>query len=189
MGGPQAGQSKIRARHELVVVLPDDSVLANAANPPKERYRVEATVGTAIDLAVVRLEALTHPSLPGSGPGREPSGSFVQTSWNVTATSPDREEPIKVEFDTAWADHQSEWDPINADGHWDNWGGHGGNCTAIWSMSNSIPLAADTTLAFEMHCQTDAPGRKPRPPSAAFCQRRPGRRRQRTEAPGGKSAR
>ena len=124
----------------------------------KDRYRVELTVGTAIDLAVVRLEALTHPSLPGSGPGRNRSGAFVQTSWNVTATSPDREEPIKVEFDTAWADHQAEWDPIKADGHWDNWGGQGGNCTAIWSMSNSIPLAAGTTLAFEMHCQTLEPG-------------------------------
>jgi tetratricopeptide (TPR) repeat protein len=131
-------------------ILPDDSILASGANPLKERYCVELTVGTAIDLAAVRLEALTHPSLPGSGPGRNPSGAFSQTSWSVTATSPDRVEPIKVEFDTAWADHQSEWGPIKADGQWDIWGGQGGNCTAIWSMAKSISLAPGTKLAFEM---------------------------------------
>src|SRR5262249_42869751 len=137
-------------------ILPDDSVLASGANPPKERYRVEATVGTAIDLAAVRLEALTHPSLPGTGPGRF-VGTFIQTSCSVTATSPDRAKPIKIEFDTAWADNEAELDPIQADGHWNIWGGQGGNCTAIWSMSKSVPLAAGTTLAFEMHCQSGEP--------------------------------
>ena len=89
-------------------ILPDDSILASGANPPKDRYRVVLTVGNNIDLAAVRLEALTHPSLPGNGPGRNLRGSFAQTSWNVTAASPDRKDPITLQFDHAWADQHEQ---------------------------------------------------------------------------------
>ena len=54
----------------------------------------------------MRLEALTHDSLPNHGPGRSPTGLFAQISWNVTAAPPDRKDPITLEFDNAWADHQ-----------------------------------------------------------------------------------
>ncbi len=35
-------------------------------------------------------------------------------------------------------------------GHWSIYGGHGGNCTAVWSKSKPVSLAAGTTLTFEM---------------------------------------
>ena len=138
-------------------VLPDNSILAGGANPEKGRYFVALSVPTDIDLAAVRMEALTHPSLPRNGPGRYPgrnggrfTGTFGQESWTVTARSPNREEPITLGFDSAWADHQLQW-PVSTNGLWNIAGrGEGQNCTAIWSISRPVYLAAGTTLAFEM---------------------------------------
>src|SRR5262249_16211088 len=144
----------VEAKSELgatLSILPDDSILASGANPRNDRYRVVLTVGTDIDLTAVRLEALTHPSLPGNGPGRASGGWFAQTSWNVTAASRDRKDPIRLDFNNAWADHQSSVWLINSNGHWNTGGGgEGQNCTAIWSMSNPVSLAAGTKLTFEM---------------------------------------
>ena len=147
----------VEAKSELGAILsmlPDDSILASGANAHKDRYRVVLTVGKNIDLRAVRLEALAHPSLPGNGPGRQAAGTFAQISWIVTARSRDRKKTISLQFDKAWADYQLEGYPIKTDGHWNISGGHGGNRTAIWSMSNPVSLATGTTLTFEMQCQT-----------------------------------
>src|SRR5262249_51224237 len=37
------------------------------------------------DIAAIRIEALTHPSLVKSGPGRASNGNFALTNFNVTA--------------------------------------------------------------------------------------------------------
>jgi WD40 repeat protein/predicted Ser/Thr protein kinase len=135
-------------------ILRDDSILVSGAHRWKDRYHVELMLGTDINLTTVRLEALTHDSLPNHGPGRHPTGTFAQVSWNVTATRPAGKDPITLKFDNAWADHQLVGYPIDKNGHWNIYGGHGGNCTAIWSMSKPVCLPAGTTLTFEMQCQT-----------------------------------
>src|SRR5262249_5622505 len=115
-------------------ILPDDSILASGASPLNDRYRVVLTLKADIDVRAVRLEALTHPSLPGNGPGRTSVGSFAQTSWNVTATSGDRKDPIRLVFDNVWADHQIPGHPMAPSGHWNiSQGGEGRNCTSVWS--------------------------------------------------------
>ena len=139
MDGAQAGQGAIRAGASFSI-LPDDSILVGGAHRWKDRYHVELTLGTDINLRAVRLEALTHESLPNHGPGAHPNGSFAQISWNVTATPPSGKGPITLKFDNAWADHQLEGYPIDKNGHWNIYGGHGGNCTAIWSMSRPVSL-------------------------------------------------
>ena len=149
-------------------ILPDDSILASGENPAKDRYHVDLTLGTAVDLAAVRLEALTDDSLPANGPGRYPGkpvtgqfkGTFGQISWKVTAALPDREDPITLTFDHAWADRQMKAYPIKVDGHWNIAGeGEGRDCTAIWTMSKPVPLPAGTTLTFEMQCHDDENGK------------------------------
>ena len=132
-----------------------------------------STLGTDINLTAVRLEALTHDSLPNHGPGRHPTGTFAQISWNVTATSPAGKDPITLEFDNAWADHQFAGYPIDKNGHWNIYGGHGGNCTAIWSMSKPVSLPAGTTLTFEMQCQTGNDRPKTSATSACRCRSDP----------------
>jgi WD40 repeat protein len=99
-------------------ILPDHSILASGASPMNDRYRVVLTVATDIDLTAIRLEALTHHSLPGNGPGRTPTGSFAQTSWNVTAASRDRKDPIGLQFDNACSDHEIPGYPMTSSGHW-----------------------------------------------------------------------
>ncbi len=137
-------------------ILPDHSILASGTNPQNDRYRVVATVGADIDLVAVRLEALTHSSLPGNGPGRYPgrangglyAGNFAQLLWKVTATSPKRKDPISLEFNHVSADAGPDFQP---NGLWNIWdGGEGRNCTAIWSLSKPVALVAGTTLTFEM---------------------------------------
>jgi WD40 repeat protein/tetratricopeptide (TPR) repeat protein len=151
----------VKARSELgasLSILPDDSILVSGAHRWKDRYRVELTLGTEIKLTAVRLEALAHDSLPNHGPGRGPEGTFAQISWSVTATPPAGKEPITLKFDNAWADHQLAGYPIDENGHWNIYGGRGGNCTAIWSMSKPVSWPAGTTLTFEMQCQTGGVG-------------------------------
>jgi formylglycine-generating enzyme required for sulfatase activity len=139
-------------------ILSDGSILASGTNRQRDRYRVVLTVSKDIDLAAVRLEALTHPSLPGNGPGRYPgrdggqyAGTFAQESCKVTATSPNRKDRITLEFDNAWADHQDPTYRVNKNGYWNIAAdGRGQNCTAIWSLSKPVPLVAGTTLTFEM---------------------------------------
>ncbi len=151
----------VEAKSELgatLSILPDHSILASGANPLNDRYRVVLTVATDIDLTAVCLEALTHPSLPGNGPGRNPLGSFAQTSWNVTAASRDRKEPIRLPFDSACADDEIPGYPMTASGHWNiarrgEEGATGGSCTAVWSLSKPVSLAAGTMLTFQMQFQ------------------------------------
>jgi WD40 repeat protein/serine/threonine protein kinase/tetratricopeptide (TPR) repeat protein len=142
----------VEARSELgatLSILADHSILASGANPLDDRYRVVLTVGTDVDLKAVRLDALTHSSLPGNGPGRYPTGNFAQTSWKVTATLPDRKDAITLEFDKACADRQYQW-PIQPNGHVNIYGGgEGRNCTAIWATAKPVWLAAGTKLTFE----------------------------------------
>ncbi len=138
-------------------ILPDRSILASGTNPQNDRYRVVVRVGADIDLAAVRLEALTHASLPGNGPGRYPGrdgghfrGNFWgRASWKVTATAPVRQDPIVLEFDNALA-HPRTTFPIGRDGSWNiAMGGEGRNCTAVWKLTKPVSLAAGTTLIFQ----------------------------------------
>jgi tetratricopeptide (TPR) repeat protein len=150
---PVEAKSKLGA---TLSILPDHSILAGGTNPPNDRYRVVVNLGTDIDLAAVRLEALTHTSLPGNGPGRYPGrdggqflGTFGQESWKVTAKSPNRKDPITVEFENAWT--EAGGFPITSTGGWDIANaGQGRNWTAIWWLSKPVPLVAGTTLTFEM---------------------------------------
>jgi formylglycine-generating enzyme required for sulfatase activity len=68
----------------------------------------------------------------------------------VTATSPNRKDPITLEFDNAWDDARGHY-PITPKGHWNiAIGGEGRDCTALWSLSKRVSLVAGTTLTFEM---------------------------------------
>lgn len=84
--------------------LADGSVLAGGANPEMDDYIfVGETDLTGIQL--VRLEALTHPSLPHTGPGRADNANLVLTEFELVAVS--TAEPSKsqsVHFRRALAD-------------------------------------------------------------------------------------
>jgi WD40 repeat protein/Flp pilus assembly protein TadD len=148
----------LEARSELgaaLSVMEDGSVLATGSNPPNDRYRIVLTVQTDIALKALLLEALTHPSLPGNGPGRYPGGSFALTSLVVTSTPPDGKQPLTLTFDKVSDNRRSAAFPIGLN-HW-NIGGDAGvvastgeDLTSVWSIANPVPLTAGTTLTCEM---------------------------------------
>ena len=142
---------------ETLSILPDDSILVSGVDALNDRYRVVLNVGKDVDVAAVRLEAFSHPSLPGNGPGRNPVGSFSQVSWDVTARTKGRGDAVRLEFDHAWADYEFAPYPIRTNGHWNIYGGQGRDLTAIWTMSHQLSLSAETTMTFEMQCQGSTP--------------------------------
>jgi hypothetical protein len=66
--------------------LDDNSFVVGGANPRQDVYEVTAKT-ESIGLTAVRLEALTHDSLPGGGPGRHTNSNFVLSEFELTATS------------------------------------------------------------------------------------------------------
>jgi hypothetical protein len=61
----------------MLTALEDRSVLAEGKVGASDTYVVQAVAPETGVITAVRLEALTHPSLPQQGPGRAPNGNFV----------------------------------------------------------------------------------------------------------------
>ncbi|MCH5374455.1 MAG: DUF1549 domain-containing protein, partial [Planctomycetes bacterium] len=66
-------QSKAGASWER---LDDDSIVLGGVNGEEDEYIIRATA-TGNGVTALRLETLTHPSLPNGGPGRAGNGNFV----------------------------------------------------------------------------------------------------------------
>ncbi|MFM7562016.1 MAG: PSD1 and planctomycete cytochrome C domain-containing protein [Planctomycetota bacterium] len=91
-----------------LTLLDDQSVLVGGANPQHDVYELTATTEQT-GLTAVRLEALTHPSLPGGGPGRHTNSNFVLSEFELTAVSKrDPRQSQIVKFVRAEADYNQE---------------------------------------------------------------------------------
>jgi mono/diheme cytochrome c family protein len=64
-------------RGASLTALEDRSVLAGGPAAPSDTYVVYAVAPETGTVTAVRLEALTHPDLPATGPGRSADGNFV----------------------------------------------------------------------------------------------------------------
>ncbi len=86
--------------------LEDNSILAAGENPAQEVYEITARVA-ADQLTAVRLEGLTHESLPERRAGRSRNGNVVLTELEVEFAPVDGPEPWqRVQLTRAWADHE-----------------------------------------------------------------------------------
>lgn len=71
------------ATHGTVLTIDkDNSILASGEDPNKSVYTITAA-SPLLKVTGFRLEALTDPSLPTDGPGRDPNGNFVLTEFQV----------------------------------------------------------------------------------------------------------
>jgi len=88
--------------------LEDRSILVGGARPEHDTY--ELTARTAItNISAVQLEALTHPSLPNTGPGRFDNANFVLSEFEVEAVAvADASQKVKVKFASAQADYSQK---------------------------------------------------------------------------------
>ena len=93
----------------------DLSLLAGGANPGKDAYTISATTNME-KITAVRLECLTHPSLPGGGPGRHSNSNFVLSEFELVAVSVKNEKAKQsIKFVRAVADYnQSNYHVRNA---------------------------------------------------------------------------
>ena len=86
--------------------LEDNSILAGGANPRHDIYDI-SSLTDIVDITAVRLEALTHESLPGGGPGRHSNSNFVLSEFEVTAVSVvDDSKTQSVKFVQAITDYE-----------------------------------------------------------------------------------
>lgn len=93
-------------------ILEDGSVLLTGTDPPdQDTYRV--TVRTDLrQISAIRLDCLTDPSLPGSGPGRGDSQrpNFVLTHFSATLAEDGSSAEQPLQFQSAKADvSQANW--------------------------------------------------------------------------------
>ena len=82
-------------------VLADRSVLVSGQIPENDTYQITLPIGEST-VTAVRLETLTHKSLPKSGPGLASNGNFVLGEFALTLG----DRPIKIA--TAMADHSQD---------------------------------------------------------------------------------
>ena len=134
--------------------LDDLSILAGGANPPSEQYTIAFLVQERIDIQSIRLEALTHASLPGHGPGRSLTGrmgTFSMIRWDLTAKAPDgADSPRSLHFRDASADHFYPAHPLELRGHWNIEFGQGKDHTSVWNLTEPVTLEAGTELLSQM---------------------------------------
>ncbi|HEX6985573.1 MAG TPA: DUF1549 and DUF1553 domain-containing protein, partial [Planctomycetaceae bacterium] len=130
-------------------VLEDGSVLATGGDvPTSDVYHVAATLPPG-RVTAIRLEALTHPSLPKGGPGRAGNGNFILS--RIDATIGGR----PVAFGRAVADHSQENYDVSLALAGDRKKGwaistKGGNQnvdrTAVFTLAEPVELAAETPV-------------------------------------------
>lgn len=88
--------------------LDDGSFLVGKANPSKDIYDVVVETNQT-ELTAVRLECLTHESLPGGGPGRHSNSNFVLSEFELVAESiTDPKETTIVKFREARSDYSQK---------------------------------------------------------------------------------
>jgi tetratricopeptide (TPR) repeat protein len=141
-----------------LTALADHSVLASGVNPQPDQYTVRFIIPEKIDIRSIRLEALTHASLPGHGPGRgtwAALGVFELSRWAVTAKGRGADSPRPLRFRTAWADYSKDGAPLGLAGRWNITWGPGKNHTSVWSLSEPITLAAGADLVSHMRFNED----------------------------------
>ncbi|MFO0870258.1 MAG: PSD1 and planctomycete cytochrome C domain-containing protein [Pirellulales bacterium] len=91
------------ASDSRLVPQPDGSLLAEGIVPAADSYTLVFD-SDARDITTLRLEALTHPSLGGGGPGRTPHGNFVLGELEIKAaprSQPEAAVPVKIASGTA----------------------------------------------------------------------------------------
>ena len=135
---------------------PDGSWLATGNVPVNEEYVVRSKV--AAGGAAVRLEALTHPTLPHQGPGRAGNGNFALGDISVQALLPGSSEPQAIKLTVARATHEqnqgslSVKSSIDGDREKSGWavdaGGIGKDQAAVFVFEK--PLTAPAILTFRM---------------------------------------
>ena len=149
--------SKGKARFEK---LENGSVLVSGPNINQDSYTF--TLRTSVNpIRSIRLEALSHRSLPKQGPGRAVNGNFSLTAFKVNAKSVEDKKATAVELKltNARATHEQNQTTLSAasaiDGQYGSgWavdlGGIGKDQAVIFDLEKPLDQAGETELTISM---------------------------------------
>jgi hypothetical protein len=96
-------------------LLEDHSILASKANPTTDTYEITATTMLK-NITAIRLECLTHESLPGGGPGRYSNSNFVLSEFELRVKSSEEDAETQwqaVKFASARAQYNQNSYHVN----------------------------------------------------------------------------
>jgi hypothetical protein len=142
------------AKNVELTKQPDGSLLASGNNGTPMRYNVVAKTPLT-GITAIRLEALTHPSLPNLGPGRSPNGNFVLNEFRLTAGPQDKPAEAKlVLFRKATASFSQEGYDVsgaidgNTETGWAVFPQGGKSHVALFETKEPLNFAGETHLQF-----------------------------------------
>ncbi len=89
----------------------NDAIFVDFSGPDSDTFLVTANLPLE-KITAIRLEALTHISLPNKGPGRASNGNFVLNEFEVLQGSGDTKTFAPVKLNHAVADHSQDNYPV-----------------------------------------------------------------------------
>lgn len=131
----------------------DDSILAGGARPEQDTYTISAS-SPLQKITAVRLELLTHDSLPQRGPGRAENGNLHLNEFQVLVFEPNASAGREAQFRRASADFSQEgWTIAHAIDKNDKtaWGIHpneGKRHEAVFEFAEKVVLTNGTKISF-----------------------------------------
>ena len=157
--------SKIESKHgSTLKKLPDGSVLASGKNPsPEDLYTLGAS-SSSMKIRALRIEALTHSSLPRKGPGRASNGNFGLTNLEVSIRplKDPKAKLVPVRLSTARATHQQNTGGLSVKAALDKdrnktgWavdrGGIGRDQAAVFSFEKPVGYDGGTYIEVSIQC-------------------------------------
>jgi hypothetical protein len=140
-----------------LTLLEDSSVLAGGAGPGNDDYELSFT-NVAADVTAIRLEAMTHESLPHKGAGRAFNSNFVLSEFEVhVAPQGDSASPTKVKLASVSADYSQKKFEVarSIDGNLGTgWAVDGPtrkeNSTAVYLLDKPLQSSEQSTLQIAM---------------------------------------
>jgi hypothetical protein len=140
--------------------LPDGSFLkAGGDTPAKDTYIFTARTDTT-GITAIRVETLSHESLPKKGPGLAPNGNFVLGALEITAAPANGStQPVELSVVKARATHEQNSGNLSVAATLDEdpktgWavdnGGIGKDQAAIFELDEPVGFPGGTVLTFRM---------------------------------------
>ncbi len=131
--------------------LPDGSILSEGECPQTDTVTISARTELR-GITAIRLEVLTHESLPTQGPGRQDNGNFHLSEFRVAAGDPTKPVPVALQNPSADFDQQG-WTLAHAlDGNpktaWGIFPEVGKPHVAYFELKEPLANDGGTTLTF-----------------------------------------
>jgi hypothetical protein len=140
-------------------VLPDLSVRSGGKRPDIDTVTLFANT-SLVQIAAIRLELLTDPSLPHQGPGRQDNGNLHLSEFRASLISADASKPEKaIKLDRAGSDYdQPGWTAAMAlDGNlktaWGIYPQVGKAHVAVFACAVPVAVAPDEKIKFTLEQQ------------------------------------